>query len=155
MRYFLLREKLENIFSIEEARNLNASSTVVWNRLAMEVLTPLFVQNFESKYRIFFLRLPCKNFERWDNLDMQTLKYKYWFYSPKNTLPPTSAKKLSAKNTRSKTHKMAKRIRHFQLKPMESRHISCTSQGITLKPMKLYNIANFTCINHFLHQGTT
>ena len=88
--------------SSEAPRNLNAVTTVVWNRLATEVLTLLFVWNFESKYQNFFLRLPCKNFESCDNLNIQTLKHSYWFYSPRKTLPQNSAGTSTAKNTGSK-----------------------------------------------------
>ena len=102
-------------FVFRSARNLNAVTTVVWIRLATEVLTLLFVWNFESNYQNLFLRLPCKNFESCDNLNIQTLKHSYWFYSSRKTLPQNSAGTSTAKNTGSKTHAMAKRIRHFQL----------------------------------------
>ena len=84
----------------------------------MEVMTPLFDRNFESMFRNLFLRVPRKNFERCDKLNMQTLKYTYLLHSVKKTLPLTSAEKSSANKTRSKTRTMAKRIRHFQLNPI-------------------------------------
>ena len=51
--------KLGKDLCFDAARDLRAGTPVGWNRLAMEVLTLLFVRNFESN---FFLRVPCKNF---------------------------------------------------------------------------------------------
>lgn len=76
---------------------LSVTMTVGWNRLSMEVLTLLFVRNFESKYWDFFLCLPCKIFVSCGNLNMQTLKYTYWFYYQRH--PQNSTDHETVKNT--------------------------------------------------------
>lgn len=75
----------------------------------MEVLTLPFVRNFESN---FFLRLPCKNIEGCAN-----------FIHIDFPLPTNLTDHETAKNTYN-----GEVLRHFQLKPMTARHISCTSR---------------------------